>query len=62
MNKFKNINFLVGELPLRKESLKPYDNQICKFLSQLSLELNNSKDSNVFPDIKTLSFSADQKI
>ena len=56
MNKFKNINFLVGELPLRKESLKPYDNQICKFLSQLSLELNNSKDSNVFPDIKTLSF------
>ena len=56
MNKFKNINFLIGKLPLKKESLKPYDSQICKFLSQLSLELNNSKDSNVFPDIKTLSF------
>ncbi len=52
----KEIIFLVGNRKFKKKFLKPYDEEICKFLNKLSLELNKIKDINIYPDIKTLSF------
>ena len=61
MIKSKEINFLVGNKNFKKKILKPYDGEICKFLSRLSKELNKIKDSNMYPDIKTLSFFCREK-
>tara|TARA_S200000501_G_scaffold377200_1_gene434668 strand:- start:6973 stop:8163 length:1191 start_codon:yes stop_codon:yes gene_type:complete len=61
MIKSKEINFLVGNKNFKKKILKPYDEEICKFLSRLSKELNKIKDSNMYPDIKTLSFFCREK-
>ena len=60
MIKSREINFLVGNKNFKK-ILKPYDEEICKFLSKLSKELNKIKDSNMYPDIKTLSFFCREK-
>ena len=56
MNRAEEIKFLVGDKNFKKRLLKPYDEEICKFLSTLSLELNKIKNLNSYPDIKTLSF------
>ena len=61
MIKSKEINFLKGNKNFKKKILKPYDEEICKFLSRLSKELNKIKDSNMYPDIKTLSFFCREK-
>ena len=61
MIKSKEINFLVGNKNFKKKILNPYDEEICKFLSRLSKELNKIKDSNMYPDIKTLSFFCREK-
>ena len=57
--KSKEINFLVGIIILK--NIKTYDEEICKFLSKLSKDLNKIKDSNMYPDIKTLSFFCREK-
>ena len=62
MIKSREINFLVGNKNFKKKILKPYDEEICKFLSKLSKELNKIKDSNMYPDIKTLSFFFRERI
>ena len=51
-----NISFLVGKKTFKKKILKPYDNEICRFLETFSDELNKVKNLNSYPDIKTLSF------
>ena len=61
MIKSKEINFLVGNYNFKKKILKPYDQEVCKFLSKLSKELNKIKDSKTYPDIKTLSFFCREK-
>ena len=56
MNKEKKINYLVGNSKIKRISSVPYSKKVLSFLTDLSSELNNSKYSKEYPDIKTLSF------
>ena len=54
MNRAEEIKFLVGDKNFKKRLLKPYDEEICKFLSTLSLELNKIKNLNPLASLKNL--------
>ena len=56
MINFGKVKILVGEKEIQKKTLNPFDNRICNFLSDLSKELNLSKESKKYPDIMTLAF------
>jgi len=53
---YKNVSFLVGKPTFKRNTLEPYSLIICNFISELSLILNKKRNSENFPDIKTLSF------
>lgn len=53
---FSKVKILVGNKKIENKILLPFDEKICKFLSDFSNELNNFKGSNKFPDILTLAF------
>ena len=50
------IEVLVGNLNLKNEVTKPFDELIIDFLSKFSFELNKIKYTKIYKDIKTLSF------
>ena len=56
MSNFNNIEYLVGNQNVSKESNIPFNENICNFLGDLSKELNFSSASKAYPDIKTFSF------
>ncbi len=56
MNTERKINYLVGNSKIERISSVPYNEEVLSFLTDLSSELNNSKYSKEYPDIKTLSF------
>jgi len=56
MINFNKIKILVGSRKAEKKILKPFDEKVCNFLSDLSKELHLSKDSKKYPDIITLAF------
>ena len=51
-----NIKYLVGDKKFSSETLEPFSQQVCNFLSKFSNELNKTKNIRNFPDIKTLAF------
>lgn len=57
MNINDKIDYLVGtEKKLKIITTQPFDDLTCKFISDLSIELNKVKFINLYPDIKALSF------
>ena len=54
--KMSNIKFLVGNSNFNFKTTEPYGDLVCKFVSTLSRELINHKESINYPDIKTLGF------
>ena len=56
MSNFNNIEYLVGNQNVSKETNSPFNENICNFLGDLSKELNFSSASKAYPDIKTFSF------
>ena len=56
MEKLKNFEYLVGNGNISQKPMQPYDELICNFIGELSIELNLSPLSNKYSDIKTLAF------
>ena len=56
MINFSKVKILIGNKKIENKILLPYDEKICKFLSDFSNELNNFKGSSKFPDILSLAF------
>ena len=56
MKESNNFEYLVGNKNINYKPIQPYDNIICNFLGELSVELNSLSSSNKYPDIKTLAF------
>ena len=55
------ISYLVGDKKVFNKSTVPYDSKICEFLGEFSKELMKNKNSNKYPDIKTLGFWCRQR-
>ena len=56
MEKLRNFEYLVGNGNISQKPMQPYDELICNFIGELSIELNLSPLSNKYSDIKTLAF------
>ena len=56
MLKFKNVEYLVGNLKIVPWHTVPYDNLVCDFISDFSIDLSFQKKIRNYPDIKALSF------
>ena len=57
MKILNKIEYLVGKnINITKNSQKPYDDLICRFVSDFSEYLNSLSAVNKYPDLKTLSF------
>jgi len=56
MLKFKNVEYLVGNLKIVPSHTVPYDNLVCDFISDFSIDLSFKKKIRNYPDIKALSF------
>ena len=56
MEKLKNFEYLVGNGNISQKPMQPYDELICNFIGELSIELNLSPLSNKYSDIKALAF------
>ena len=56
ISKINNIEYLVGSSDCDLKADVPFSNEICNFLGDLSVKLNNLQLSKKYPDIKTLAF------
>jgi len=56
ISKINNIEYLVGSSDCDLKADVPFSNEVCNFLGDLSVKLNNSQLSKKYPDIKTLAF------
>ena len=56
MEKLRNFEYLVGNGNISQKPMQPYDELICNFIGELSIELNLSPLSNKYSDIKALAF------
>ena len=57
MKILNKIEYLVGKnINITKNSQKPYDDLICRFVFDFSEYLNSLAAVNKYPDLKTLSF------
>ena len=61
MSKQNNINYLVGNKIFTREAYKPFDENICSFLNELSKLLMSSRISNEYSDVKTFAFFCRKK-
>ena len=52
----RNIKYLVGNADIVANTSLPYDENICNFLGDLSVELNKDKLIKKYPDVKTFAF------
>ena len=56
IKKINDIEYLVGNSDCDLNADVPFSNEVCNFLGDLSIQLNNSRLSKKYPDIKTLAF------
>ena len=56
ISKINNIEYLVGSSDYDVKADIPFNNKVCNFLGDLSIQLNNSQLAKKYPDIKTLAF------
>ena len=56
ISKIKNIEYLAGSSNHDLKADVPFNSEVCNFLGDLSVKLNNSQLSKKYPDIKTLAF------
>ena len=52
----KKVTFLVGDISISNEPLKPFGNDECNFLDEFSKKLAKHKLISIYPDLKALSF------
>ena len=48
MEKLRNFEYLVGNGNISQKPMQPYDELICNFIGELSIELNLSPLSNKY--------------
>jgi len=56
MNNVSNFEYLVGDKNINTKPERPYNETVCKFIGDLSKELNHAAKSKEYPDIKALAF------
>ncbi|MEG1752299.1 MAG: acyl-CoA reductase [Christensenella sp.] len=52
----KNIEFLVGSLPINNCPLKPYSDMVCNFAAQLSQNLLKNSNTKAYSDVLSFAF------
>ena len=52
----KKVAFLVGNINISSEPMKPFGNDECNFLDKFSKKLAKHKLISNYPDLKALSF------
>ena len=56
LTKNDKVNYLVGGKSISTQPLLPFDEMVCGFLNDLSIDLRSNKKANEYPDIITFSF------
>ena len=56
MNQNDNVTFLVGNEVVETRPFEPYDELLCKFLNDLSVELRSRDESSAYPDVIAFAF------
>ncbi|MBQ2611917.1 acyl-CoA reductase, partial [bacterium] len=54
----KNVNYLIGSENITTSPLVTYNDEVCKFLNDLSSEIIKSSISRVYPDLSAVAFWA----
>ncbi len=54
----KNVNYLIGSENITTSPLVTYNDEVCKFLNDLSSEILKSSISRVYPDLSAVAFWA----
>ena len=54
--KSKRVDFLIGEKKILSLTKKPFDKTIISFLKDFSKNLNQDKETNIYTDLRELSF------
>ena len=62
ISKINNIEYLVGSSECDLKADVPFSNEICNFLGDLSVKLNNLQLSKNIPILKLSLFGAERKI
>jgi hypothetical protein len=56
MKQFDNVTFLAGVRNVSTRPFEPYDELLCKFLNDLSIQLRSHDDSSGYPDVMAFAF------
>ena len=56
-----NLEILVGSNKIKRNTLEPFDKEICNFLISFSQVLISSKEAREFPDLIALAFWCSKK-
>ena len=56
MNQKDNVTYLVGDKIVATHPFEPYNELLCKFLNDLSIELRSSNESSAYPDVIAFAF------
>jgi len=56
MNQKDNVTYLVGDKIVATHPFEPYNELLCKFLNDLSIELRSSDESSAYPDVIAFAF------
>ena len=56
MNQNDNVTYLVGDKIVVAHPFEPYDELLCKFLNDLSVELRSRDESSAYPDVIAFAF------
>ena len=56
MKQYENVTCLAGVRNVSTRPFEPYDELLCKFLNDLSVELRSKDDSSAYPDVIAFAF------
>ena len=56
INNISNFEYLVGDKNINTKPDRPYNKTVCKFIGDLSNELNHATKTKEYPDIKAFAF------